>query len=343
MVAIINFEYLVSPALYNPAFFNKIAENIRLLSELFSGGIHIAFIEEDIVLKMQSNGYFPSQKIYQQIISQLEDEPSIGANDIVKMVNMILSHSQEFDSEYVTHLVEWDGDVSISPGFDSISDDRLGELKTFYTNLSIENSFSNKEYSPLYFNREQPLCRKEIEFTGVISNIYPEKSNSFPYDYNGSIDLLSDLDHLFLKMDGYKIFKTALTPLEMKLSLYVGALQLIKVNHLTSSLSWDDFKVGAGFIDSLKENECYGEQQFSSNAFDILINLLAKTDKAEVDYFYRSDAPTKPRVLGHLTAYRVHITKKTRALRLLFWKDNDDSRMILANIGNKNELEILAP
>ncbi|WP_257952296.1 hypothetical protein [Klebsiella pneumoniae] len=342
MVAVINFEYLISPALYEPDFFNKIAGNIRLLSELFSAGIPIAFIEEDIVIKMQSNGFFPSEKVYQRIISQLE-EPSIGASDIVRMVNTILSRSQEFDASYITHVVEWDGDVAIEPNFHSISDARFNELKEFYANLSIENTFSSKEYTSLYFNPKEPMSVQKINLSGGISSIYPEKDKIYPCEYNSDIDLLSDVDSLFLRMDGYDLFKSAKTPLEMKLSIYAGTLRLIKTNNLDTCFSWDDFKVGSGFINSLNENECYADQQFSSNVYDVLINLLAKTDKADVDYFYRSDSSREPRTLGHLTAYRVHITKKVRALRLLFWSDGSNGKIILANVGNKSELEILAP
>ena len=343
MIAVINFEYLISPILCNGSIFSKVVKNVRLLSELFSAGIPIAFIEEDIVIKMSEHKFFPSQKIYQRIISQLDEDTSICASDLVRMINIILTHSKEFDSNFINHEVEWESEVVFSPDFCYISDVRFNELKSLYTNISIENYFSEMKLFPLYFNHQNPSCEQKISITGRVSNIYPDKDKVYPYQYNGGVNLLADIDDFFLKIDGFNLFKSAKRPLEMKLSLYIGTLNLIKKNRLEIDFSWDDFKVGSNFIDSLKSNECYANQQFSSTVYSLLTNLLAKTNESEVNYFYKSDSTSKPRTLGHLTAYRIHITKKGRALRLLFWKDLDTDIVILANVGNKSELEIFEP
>ncbi|MBQ0528515.1 hypothetical protein SGI36_09990 [Providencia rettgeri] len=343
MVAVINFEYLISPILCDSSIFSKIVKNVRLLSELFSAGIPIAFIEEDIIIKMSEHKLFPSQNIYQRIISQLDEDISICSSDLVRMINIILTHSKEFDSSFISHEVEWDSEVVFSPDFCYISDVRFNELKSLYTNISIENHFSEMKFFPLYFNDQNPLCSQRISITGKVRNIYPDKDKVYPYQYNGSVNLFADIDDFFLKMDGFNLFKLAKTPLEMKLSFYIGTLKIINENNLDTNFSWDDFKVGASFIDSLKVSECYAEQQFSSTLYSIIINLLAKTNKSEVNPFYKSDSADEPRTLGHLTAYRTHVTKKGRALRLLFWKDMEADILIFANVGNKHELEILKP
>lgn len=53
MNAVINFEYLVSPALSDDFYFDKVVDNLRILSELLSSGVYSIYLEKDIISKMR--------------------------------------------------------------------------------------------------------------------------------------------------------------------------------------------------------------------------------------------------------------------------------------------------
>ncbi|VCZ80955.1 hypothetical protein BANRA_02259 [Klebsiella pneumoniae] len=46
MNAVINFEYLVSPALSDDFYFDKVVDNLRILSELLSSGVYSIYLEK---------------------------------------------------------------------------------------------------------------------------------------------------------------------------------------------------------------------------------------------------------------------------------------------------------
>ncbi len=74
MNAVINFEYLVSPALSDDFYFDKVVDNLRILSELLSSGVYSIYLEKDIISKMRCHhDYFPSERIFQRKISQLRE------------------------------------------------------------------------------------------------------------------------------------------------------------------------------------------------------------------------------------------------------------------------------
>ncbi|HBY1430478.1 TPA: hypothetical protein MIQ35_18015, partial [Klebsiella pneumoniae] len=60
----INFEYLVSPALSDDFYFDKVVDNLRILSELLSSGVYSIYLEKDIISKMRCHDYFPSERIF---------------------------------------------------------------------------------------------------------------------------------------------------------------------------------------------------------------------------------------------------------------------------------------
>lgn len=83
-------------------------------------------------------------------------------------------------------------------------------------------------------------------------------------------------------------------------------------------IDWDDFKIGRFFVKSLKENQSFQEQQYSSVVYSSIVNLLADTGANEIKPFYTTATSSVQRKSGDFLAYRVHITKAGRALRLLF-------------------------
>ncbi|HGE6659328.1 TPA: hypothetical protein ACGB4L_002069 [Serratia marcescens] len=340
MLAIINFEFLLSPALSSPEHYEYLVDDIRLLSELIRNGSGLFLLEEDAVMKMAANGLYPSENIFQKIVSQLDDDPPYGAADVVRMLNGILSRLPIFSIDSVSHLVDWTKGRDFNPEIDCINDVRKGELYDFYENVIIENSFSSCDYRPLYYSPAKKSDLHYLQMTGEISSIYPDKTDDFPMEFNGGVNLFLKLDRYFGTLDGYYLYKVAITELDLKLSFYVGALNLIRDSGSKRKLLWDDFDIGRGFIKSLQENDCYQEQQFSSTTYDVIINILAGSPKNDINFFYKSLENKEPRSHGDFLAQRTHITKSGRALRLLMWNDFKNQVLVFANVGNKQELFI---
>lgn len=338
MQGIINFEYLISPALDDGSSFLALVNDLKLISDLLDIGVLDVCLEENIITKMNDFGYYPSDKIFQKTISRLEEKPPFGANDIVKYINYILNSIDEFMSDYI---IEWESETVQSCDIDAITDQRKHCLLNEFQNYSLLNFINSKRYTPFYFHNNYVDSPLVLNFKGIVSDTYPEINNGLPMHFCHTLEIVSNIKHFLYRLDGFNLFKEADTPLKMKLALYIGALTLIRDNFLEQSLEWDDFRVSDSFIKSLQENEACESRQYSSVTYNTIINLLASTGKCEVNFFYKSDDPSTPRKHGEYTAYRVHITKQNRGLRLLFW--DDEYEIVISNVGNKNECLIYSP
>ncbi|MNC68098.1 hypothetical protein D3C75_1186550 [compost metagenome] len=81
---------------------------------------------------------------------------------------------------------------------------------------------------------------------------------------------------------------------------------------------------------------------FSSVLFDTVAHVLAGTPKSSLEIFTKSKDSAEPRMHGKLVAYRTHVTRGNRALRLMYWLA-PSGVVIFANVGNKFDLEISPP
>ncbi|MEI0694478.1 hypothetical protein [Pectobacterium aroidearum] len=338
MNAVINFEYLIAPVLSKDVYFDTVVDNLRLLSELLSSGVYVAYLEKDILSKMRSHGYFPSDRVFQNKISKLTEGTVFCSADIVRIVNIILSNAEELEEK---HLVEWEVEPIIDSSFNVISKGRESDLNKLYCSMAVDGFFNQTPLIPVYFHPDDPGLFQKISFKGVIKYVFPSCRHVLPLEFHSCLNIMANIDNVFGEMDGYELYKHAETELEYKFAFYVGTVRLIKEGSLSNGISWDEFKIGENFITSLKENQGHQNQPYSSVVYDTIINLLADTGQVNVNKFNTDATGGTQRVCKGFSAYRVHITKSGRALRLLFWKD--DYEFILSNIGNKNELRIYEP
>lgn len=343
MNGVINFEYLISAALHEPSYFNRAVHGVRLLFDIYSDELGFLYVENDIILKMQGYGYFPSKDIFQSVVSKMDEEPVFGADDIARMINVFLSKAIHFDESKNNCIVEWEKDVETLSEICAISNERKKQVTNQLLNHAIQNKFSNIESSVLYYNESCPLKKTSATFNGEIKEAYPFQVNQQNKCFTSLVEVFSSIEDYLLKLDGYELYKSATCSSKYKLAFFIGALKLMKENNLQGAINWDDFKVGDSFMASLIENECDKDRRYGSVTYEAVINFLAKSGKNDVNYFYRSDSITEPRRIGHFTAYRVHITKGGRALRLLAWKNEKNDSWIISNVGNKSELQIANP
>jgi hypothetical protein len=98
------------------------------------------------------------------------------------------------------------------------------------------------------------------------------------------------------------------------------------------------FSVGAGFWTSLNECQADHGQPYASNVLDDCARVVAGTVGGDLSKFRVSANSSKQRVrmADGATAWRMHITARHNALRLMVWKRSDGS-FEFANVGNKME------
>ncbi|WP_395490651.1 hypothetical protein ACG1VR_08055 [Cedecea davisae] len=336
MNGVINFEFIVSPILFESSKIESFVEDLIMLKNFINTGVVNIKKEKDIIGAMIDYDLFPSDKIFMGKIPK--DNFPYCSNDIVRMINNILSGSTSYESDY---LVEWEKPIEVSPDFDAINQDRKNELVDQFSHMAINNHFSVNKYFPFFSHSKECLQENTIEFEGEIKLIIPDQTHVVPFDFKKQLDYFTNVSKFILNLDGMNIYAEADTPLKMKMALYIGAVKLINIHKLTTRLEWEDFNVSDKFISSLKDNESFGRQKYASATYNSIINVLANTGKSEINYFYKSDCPTEARTYGNYTAYRVHINKQGRGLRFLFWSDGNE--IVISNVGNKNELLIYNP
>ncbi|HOO49872.1 MAG TPA: hypothetical protein PLK94_01140, partial [Alphaproteobacteria bacterium] len=102
-----------------------------------------------------------------------------------------------------------------------------------------------------------------------------------------------------------------------------------------------DYTIGSNFLTSARK---WGFDKNKSDA-NILIESCARIildcPKNEVNVFRESENTDKQRKRADgALAFRTHLTKRGVGFRLMFWR-HTDGKIEFANVGSKNELEIM--
>ncbi|HBO6946294.1 TPA: hypothetical protein L4942_003764 [Pseudomonas aeruginosa] len=342
MRAIVNYEYLLAPALAPDTDVFSRAEDVCILWQQFQKLTVPPVLEEDALISMIDAGLYPSENIYKEKFCRIEDFP-FSPHDIARIVNNILESGQclsEVEPEIIT---EWDEKEFTPSKIPNITEHRESQLFSQSESIAICSAISQKRYGILFFNQHLQSTLKQIEVTGNLTDIYPEDAATLPLKISETTPIFYSQSEYIQSQNPLAIYKSAQNETDFKYSYYVGAKKLSKSNGDESNhLKWDEFRIGPHFIQSLIDCECTEDHQFSETCFDTVIHLLANCPKSDLDIFTKSADSKEPRTHGNHTAYRTHVTKGGRALRLMYWKD-DNNRLTLANIGNKHDLYIAPP
>lgn len=99
------------------------------------------------------------------------------------------------------------------------------------------------------------------------------------------------------------------------------------------------YSIGSRFLQTAQEWECGQEGNHAFTLIESCARIALEIPKNEVKSFTDGTSRQKVRSDGAL-AYRTHLTKRGKALRLMLWKLPDGS-IEFANVGDKDELTIL--
>lgn len=341
MTAVIRFEYFISPMLCQHVDVNDHVDSMRILNEMIlHGGINV-MAESLIMTRMIAENYYPCDKVLNNMFPK-GNACVFSPQDVAKLINKIISNIPEFNSEVIDYEFDW-GEFIIDPPLNPISAKRGGDFSVFLKDLLARSVLFNGE-SAIFYNQAKSGTSNLDKFSlsGVITDSIPGLPNGISNEWTCSVQNISDARDYFYRLDAKSLYSRANNNLSLKCSLYCGCIELINRNSLNIKLSWDAFKIGQDFLDSLVRNQGAYDQTYSSVVFETIVHVLCRHPKNEVLPFRKSAKSPVQRTLGDLKAYRTHITDAHQALRLMFWVEPNKT-IVLANIGPKFEEEISVP
>jgi len=336
MQAVATCEFLLSPALCECKF---VDDFFLSLTQLHSDVLHSSIpplIEDDAYTKLVKSNRFPTDRVFSQNIK--ENGVSVfSAQDITKIVNKILADAKSLSDLDQYWLQEWQN-LLVTPSLDTISEQRKRELWEFFSTLAIYSLSSNQPICALHYDNKAP---KATNVKGDLLGAYPLEA-IYPLLICTEIRIFPAYKN-FLSVVGHEFFLShGDREYDLKLALFAGALKLASESGRSiENIELDSFLIGHDFIDSLKRNQAFIGETYFGVVFDTIISVLAHMPKNEVSPFRVNIDSTVQRLSSDksMKAFRTHITSSGLALRLMFW-EKSDGRVLLANIGPKNECKI---
>lgn len=335
MRAIICLESIIAPALCNPDSILLFVEDLLQIKNDLNNSSNPPLLEENISEKLISLDLYPCDHIFAKNLSKSK-EIIYSARDIARIVNNIISNQETWSSELPDVASEW-SDTHITPDINPFSS-REPQLKEMLEAITIHHHNSNFHASII--NPKLSASTHEINFTGTLNDISPDLIDNLPKTLSSNTPVTSRYLEYFPTANIEIFFKNAKSDYDIKLAIYIGCIKSLESRNISDhNFTLDSFELGQDFTESLRRNQCYFEQKFFGVCIEKIINILTENTNTEAKPFRLNETSTEQRRNGEYYAWRTHVTKKHEALRLMFWKDRED-HIILANVGNKHELEI---
>ncbi|MQC08259.1 hypothetical protein [Morganella morganii] len=337
MTSVIKLEYFVSPLISSEVNLFSYVNDIRMLKNFIENCNLDVKIESALLINMAEEGYYPCDKVFNRIFPA-GDECVFSPQDVVRLINGLISTLEEFDSTVSTHEIEWDSFI-IYPKINFLSDNRKDRVIEFMKDLVMRKNISGSEHAIFYSKVNDDEIESSFSLTAVVSGIYPELIEEPPFEWNCKVDTYLNTQSYFLSLNAMDLFSNSNSNQMLKCALYCGCVDFLKRNKTNYQVTWDAFRLGPDFYDSLVRNQCGPNQTYSAVVFETLVKVICRMPKNEVLPFRKTATSPEQRVSGDLKAFRTHITESHQALRLMFWVDAN--RVIsLANVGPKFEEEI---
>lgn len=335
MTAAITCEVLLAPAYCAPSKIEAFVESLLQIKLDLEFSALPPKVEDDIESRLIESGDYPCDKLFNSNISSLDDCIYSG-RDVARLVGNIISMASSVNDLLPEHVCEWSSlNIDQVIGF---SPERGRQFNDLLSLIAISKACTNKRTAVIHPNDEFSSWSARI--SGTVDSMYPELLDGLPRVIVEDISVYPVYSDYMSSLNPDEIFESARNDYGVKLAIYVGAMQLLeRSGRSRADIQWGSFSLGAQFVQSLIDHQCYFGQRFHSVCFECICHVVSLIEKNEVNPFYTSDKSDVQRSKGGLLAWRTHITKRHEALRLMFWK-GQDGHIELANVGNKYELEI---
>ena len=307
-------------------FVSKI-EAIKSVPLIFGGeGYGKIIYSSESLYELVQGGAWPNIGMIKGLINKFGIE-DFSVKEIAGIINEVFKRSPAIEDllvngEELTHI-SFGGDED-SLLWDQKKKDLLERAYSkfsIYSHLNIESSHGS-------YVLGHPGCGAEVNCS--IKYSWLDDNGDIVESAGNTILALCEPNELLSPpLDAFELWRNAQNEEEVFAAIKVGV-------ESSSNRPRYTYSVGANFFPSLTCNQCFQVQPFSSVAYKRILKLI--TLGALVGDKEMRDGAGNQITKDGFEARRGHITKGNPALRLMYWKKNDE--IILANIGPKNEMVI---
>lgn len=332
MQLVVSCDFLISPAFCAPHLFENRINDLVTIKRDMEGGAGRILVEADTLAKLASLQYYPCAPIFKKNIpSELAE--FFSPKDIAKVVHSIASMTVEQECSLPDSVADWNT-KTINPNLVGCCHERSEAISQLIEEVFLANYLHEKCLSILHHPLEEKI--NSIEFSGELIHSIPETQPPPPLTLKNSVSIFSSYTDFLSKFDAGEAYNMAETQTQIIDAFAMGAASIVSQYGVHGV---NLYSCGEGFFKSLSEHQCAPGQRFSNTAFDVICHVIAGVEKYPHNPMYADIDNKKQLVRDGKLAWRTHITKGNPALRLMYWTKN--SGIVLANVGNKNALEIL--
>ncbi len=331
MQIVVSCDYLVAPAFCESSILaDKVNDLVNIKREI-DGGSNRAIVESNALVKLSDLGYYPCSSLFKKNIpANLAEVFSI--KDLTKVVYHLASMNLD-EGDFFPECIAYWNKKEIAPEIKGCSYERGQAINDLVENIFLANHFHGRSLSILHHPVESGV--KSVTFFGELTNSIPETPPPLPIELENNISLFSDYSEFLSQFNASAAYHAAQTPEEIASALTLGAIAVARAN---GGAGIGKFEFGDKFIESLGAHQCAPKQRFSNTAFDVICHVIAGVEKYSHKPMYSDIDKKIQKSRGDMLAWRTHVTTGNPALRFMYW--TDDEGLMLANIGNKKDLEI---
>jgi hypothetical protein len=296
-----------------------------------TGGNRVV-IETDTLTKLTNLQYYPCPPIFKKNIPP-ELAEFFSPKDIAKVVHKIASMTVDQEFSLPESVAYWNSKI-VNPNLIGCCHERSEALSQLIEDVFLANYIHEKSLSLLHHPLEEKI--NSVDFSGEIAYSIPETLPPPPITVQNLVPVFSSYTDFLSKFDASETYSKANTELQIIDAFTLGAASVAK-QHEKKGLNSCTY--GDHFFESLKEHQCAPGQRFSNTTFEVICHVIAGVEKYAHKPMYADLDKKEQLVKDGKLAWRTHITKGNPALRLMYW--TFEGKIIFANVGNKNALEIL--
>lgn len=331
MQILVSCDFLISPAFCASSTFEAHVNDLISIKRELEDGRNRTIIEADALVKLADLQYYPCSPIFKKNIPT-ELTEFFSPKDIAKVVHGIASMTMEQENSLPESVAYW-SNKNINPNLAGCCHERSDALLQLIEDVFLANCIHEKCLSILHHPLENNVDL--IDFSGELTHSIPETQETPPLALRSFVPVFSRYADFLSKFDASEAYSRAETPAHIIDSINLGAASIAS-KHGKDGIN--PYTCGDYFFESLDAHQCAPGQRFSNTAFDVICHVVAGVEKYLHKPMYVNLERKEQLVRDGKLAWRTHITKGNPALRLMYWTKN--SQITLANIGNKNALEI---
>jgi hypothetical protein len=259
-----------------------------------------------------------------------------SVNDVIRLYNTIMNRLRVLADDDLPEITS--GEFQLNP--DS-SDHRVYPILSVQTKLAFANACTvwdgklreGHYVVPGFTNDRESLVHVKGNAGGLDSSSVLE----VPFAVEGTVPAISSIADINKLVDPHELWESCERPEEFCFAIAMGCVQIQTSAGAEATVkSIPQFSLGSEFVDSLTKHQCGPRQAYSR----VVWAACCKAVLQPTILGPMGRPRQRVRTVDGAKAFRMHVTKRHEALRLMVWKS--DSIFELANIGNKKALHISA-